>query len=41
MVEGDYKVIITVYEASELIPKPDGFVIFNADKEHCNSFVEI
>lgn len=41
MIEGDYKVIVTLYEASELDPRPDSFGIVEFKKEHCNSFVEI
>ena len=41
MIEGDYKVLVTVYEASELEPKNDDFVIFNAEKSACDAFVEM
>jgi hypothetical protein len=32
MVEGDYKVIITLYEGSELYPRPDSFGLVNLQK---------
>lgn len=41
MKEGNYKILITVYEANELIPGPADFLIFEADKSACDAFVEI
>lgn len=41
MVEGDYTVIITLYEASELMPRVDSLGLVQFQKQHCNSFVEI
>lgn len=41
MKEGDYKILITVYEANDLIPRPADFLLFTADKSACDAFVEI
>ncbi len=41
MKEGDYKILITIYEANDLIPRPADFLLFNADKSACDAFVEI
>lgn len=41
MKEGDYKILITVYEANDLEPRPANFILFEADKSACDAFVEI
>ncbi len=41
MKEGNYKIIITVYEANDLMPRGYDFVLFNAEKSAADSFVEI
>ena len=41
MKEGDYKILITVYEANDLIPRPADFFLFTTDKSACDAFVEI
>jgi len=39
MKEGDYKILVTIYEASELEPCPANFVFFQAEKSACDAFV--
>ena len=41
MKEGDYKILITVYEANDLEPKPAEFLFFDLNKSACDAFVEI
>lgn len=41
MKEGDYKIIITIYEASDLIPRPADYFVTQLDKSACDAFVEI
>ena len=41
MKEGDYKILITVYEANDLVPRPADFLLFDAEKSACDAFVEI
>jgi hypothetical protein len=41
MKEGDYKIIITIYEASDLIPKPAEFILYTFEKSACSAFVEV
>ena len=41
MKEGSYKILITVYEANELIPGPADFFLFDAEKSACDAFVEV
>ena len=39
MIEGDYKVLITVYEAQELEPQPAKFLFFDLNKSAVDGFV--
>ncbi len=41
MKEGDYKIIITVYEANELEPRPAQLLFFDLNKTAVDGFVEI
>ena len=41
MKEGNYQIIITVYEANELEPRGTNFWLFKTDKTACDAFVEI
>lgn len=41
MKEGDYQILITVYEANDLMPRGTDFWIFKTDKTACDAFVEI
>ena len=41
MKEGDYKILITVYEAQELESKKAEFLVFNLNKTACDAFVEV
>lgn len=41
MKEGDYQILITIYEANQLMPRGTDFFLFKSDKSACDSFVEI
>ena len=41
MVEGGYKIIVTVYEANDLMPRGIDFLLFEAEKTACDAFVQI
>lgn len=41
MIEGDYKILITVYEANELEPRPAEMLFFDLNKTAIDGFVEI
>ena len=41
MSEGNYKVLITVYEANDLMARDIDFILFNAEKTAADAFVEI
>ena len=39
MVEGDYTIMVTVYEANELEPRGTNFWLFKTEKTACDAFV--
>lgn len=41
MQEGNYQVIITVYEANDLEPRGTNFLFFKTHKTACDAFVEV
>ena len=41
MKQGDYKILITIYEAQELEPKKPEFLFFEMNKTACDPFVEV
>lgn len=41
MKEGNYKVIITVYEANDLEARGTDFLLFTTEKSACDTFVEV
>jgi hypothetical protein len=41
MKEGDYKILITVYEANDLLPRAADYYLTTLDKSACDAFVEV
>ena len=40
MTEGDYQILITIYEANDLMPRGTDFWIFKTDKTACDAIEE-
>ena len=41
MKEGDYKILVTIYEANDLMPRPADYFFKNIEKSACSAFVEV
>jgi hypothetical protein len=41
MKEGDYKILVTIYEANDLLPRPADYFFKNVEKSACSAFVEV
>ena len=41
MKEGNYQILVTIYEANELEPRGTNFWLFQTHKTACDAFVEI
>ena len=41
MIEGDYQILISIYEGSDFMPRGTDFWLFKTNKTACDAFVEI